>query len=347
VSVAAQTFAGIKTFTSAIIASAGIQVASLFNTNGTGASDVGVKVGVSTASGSVNATAKLASFMVGIGGTEVEKASVRSDGVVISRGLTIQTGDAFFPETGTTASAIYFSGGMTMRGSTGAGASDVAVKLGTSVADASVNTAAKLCGVYAGIGGTEVLKAYVSAQGGIWSLGAPNNSSNLTGARPAAMGSYNANIVAAALWLNSDTPTVSNYVIGATSSGGLGMVAGTNINAPTGSQTAFIFGGNGVSVATIVASGRLDQSGTDSTGTPGAATINKPIGKSAIAAAASSVVITNSLVTATSHIIITPHARDTTCKELIAVPAAGLFTVSGSANATAALPFSWRVSGLL
>lgn len=83
VGLVAQTFAGIKTFTSTVIASAGAQVASLFNTNGTGASDVGVKVGVSTADASVNATAHILSARTGIGGTEVEKWWVAKGGPVM------------------------------------------------------------------------------------------------------------------------------------------------------------------------------------------------------------------------------------------------------------------------
>lgn len=83
VSLGAQTFAGAKTFTSAIIASAGVQLSALWNTNGTGASDVGVKVGVSTADGSANAAAKLLLVCTGIGGTEVEKFYVRKDGGVV------------------------------------------------------------------------------------------------------------------------------------------------------------------------------------------------------------------------------------------------------------------------
>lgn len=80
VSLGAQIFAGAKTFTSAIIASAGIQLASLWNTNGTGSTDVGVKVGVSTQDGLVNANAKILSVRTGIGGTEVEKAYLLKSG---------------------------------------------------------------------------------------------------------------------------------------------------------------------------------------------------------------------------------------------------------------------------
>ncbi len=80
VNLVAQTFAGAKTFLATIVASAGIQVASLFNTNGTGASDVGVKVGVSTADGSVNSNATLFMVSTGIGGTEVQRLGVRTAG---------------------------------------------------------------------------------------------------------------------------------------------------------------------------------------------------------------------------------------------------------------------------
>jgi len=81
-----QTFAGVKTFLATIVASAGIQVASLFNTNGTGASDVGVMVGVSTADGSVNTGAKPFSVRTGIGGTEVEKFAVSKLGPYVRVG---------------------------------------------------------------------------------------------------------------------------------------------------------------------------------------------------------------------------------------------------------------------
>lgn len=79
----AQTIAGVKTFTALLVASAGIQVASLFNTNGTGASDVVVKVGTSTADGSVNANATLLSARTGVGGTEIEYFRVRKGGVFV------------------------------------------------------------------------------------------------------------------------------------------------------------------------------------------------------------------------------------------------------------------------
>ena len=223
----AQAFAGAKTFLGLIIASAGIQVASLFNTNGSGASDVVVKAGTSLADASVNAASALFAVRTGIGGTEADNFRVIKRGVLIGNGP----------------SSIYL---------------------------------------------TTVEGSYILDVG--------------------------------------------------------------NVRAATLNSTAYL----GCSVGGVfrfftdgAQFGRIDQSGTDSTGSPGAATINRPIGKSAIAIGAASVVITNSLVAAASHVVITPHARDATCKELIVVPAAGSFTVSGSANATAALPFSWEVKGLL
>lgn len=89
--------------------------------------------------------------------------------------------------------------------------------------------------------------------------------------------------------------------------------------------------------------GSLVADSSDSSGTPGAATINKPSGRSAIAAGAASAVITNSLVTAASHVFISPAVRDATGLLPIVVPAAGSFTVSTSANCTAALTFDWFV----
>ncbi len=90
--------------------------------------------------------------------------------------------------------------------------------------------------------------------------------------------------------------------------------------------------------------GMIAYRGTDSTGSPGAATIDRPSGKSSIALGASSVVITNALCSATSRVMISMHTRDATGLLPIVVPGAGSFTVSVSANATAAMPFSWEVN---
>lgn len=82
---------------------------------------------------------------------------------------------------------------------------------------------------------------------------------------------------------------------------------------------------------------------TDSSGTPGAATINKGSGRSAIASLAAAVTITNSVVTATSIVLIAPEDLDATLLTYKVVPAAGSFVVTGNAAATLDWKFRWAV----
>lgn len=88
---------------------------------------------------------------------------------------------------------------------------------------------------------------------------------------------------------------------------------------------------------------------TDSSNTPGAATINKPSGRSSIASGASSVVITNSLVTVDSHIFVNMQASDATTIHLKQVPGSGSFTVTSlsaanaTVNATSTVVFDWFI----
>lgn len=228
-----------------------------------------------------------------------------------------------------------------LSGPLGAGASDVVTKIGSTVADASVNATAKLDSIRTGIGGTEVEYAFISKTENFSSppLHTTGGPSGLTSGAHAWIGSYNGTTVAA-VWLGQATPSSTNYALFS------GVGSGTTINAPGGEAVHFR-NGSTVLMGSLGASGRLDLYGTDSTGTPGNATINKGTGKSSIALGAASVTITNSLCTAASRVMITPHARDATCVELIAVPGAGSFVVSGAAAATADLPFSWEVSNIL
>lgn len=83
---------------------------------------------------------------------------------------------------------------------------------------------------------------------------------------------------------------------------------------------------------------------TDTSASPGAATHpSTKQGRAAIALGASSAVITNALVTASSQIVLTLESADTTLKSIVAIPAAGSFTVTGNANATAAAKFSYSI----
>lgn len=78
-------------------------------------------------------------------------------------------------------------------------------------------------------------------------------------------------------------------------------------------------------------------------GTTGAQTINKPIGSVNFAAAATSLVVTNSLVTTSSIIVATVATNDATMKSVIAVAAAGSFTLFANAAATAETRVNFHV----
>jgi hypothetical protein len=78
----------------------------------------------------------------------------------------------------------------------------------------------------------------------------------------------------------------------------------------------------------------LDKTVT-AAGTTGAQTINKTVGSVNFAAAASSLVVTNSRVTTASVIVATVATDDATMKSVVAVSAAGSFTLTANAAATA------------
>lgn len=108
--------------------------------------------------------------------------------------------------------------------------------------------------------------------------------------------------------------------------------------------TSYLATSTGVPVIAATSSAGLVIRSTDSTGTPGAATINKPAGKVAIALGTSSVVVTNSLVTTSSSIIATLNTTDATLLYIKSVvPGSGSFTITGNANSTAAVNVSFLV----
>jgi hypothetical protein len=106
---------------------------------------------------------------------------------------------------------------------------------------------------------------------------------------------------------------------------------------------------NGTSIGATTRAGgffsSLNLTATDSTGTPGNVTNNSPSGRASFAAAASSVVVTNSNVSANSIIQITLlGAADATLDRVVGVTvAAGSFTVIGNAAATAAKGFMFTI----
>lgn len=81
--------------------------------------------------------------------------------------------------------------------------------------------------------------------------------------------------------------------------------------------------------------------------TAGAVTTNQLNGKASIAAAATSVVVTNALVNTTSKITaqISQSAADSTLTSILRViPAAGSFTITGNAAATADTEVQWNIA---
>lgn len=92
----------------------------------------------------------------------------------------------------------------------------------------------------------------------------------------------------------------------------------------------------------------VDPNTTDQSGSPGAATQNSATGLSAIAASASSVVITNSLCLAGSRVQawVQQASADATLLQVVRTSvAAGAFTIYGNAVATSAVVVAWEVTG--
>jgi hypothetical protein len=88
--------------------------------------------------------------------------------------------------------------------------------------------------------------------------------------------------------------------------------------------------------------GKILFATTDSTGTPGNATVNKPSGQAKIAAAASTITITNSFLTTASIPIVVLQASDATCTQVLrVVPASGSFTATVNAACTASTQIGW------
>lgn len=120
------------------------------------------------------------------------------------------------------------------------------------------------------------------------------------------------------------------------SKGYKGYLAGTVVNLPVGEEAA------------LVAQGLATTSAVAST-TTGNVTANVLTGICAIAAGASSIVITNELVNAASHItayVSQATADGTLLRVERVVAAAGSFTIYGTANATATTLIAWKVENI-
>jgi hypothetical protein len=116
----------------------------------------------------------------------------------------------------------------------------------------------------------------------------------------------------------------------------------SNVNTATGGGTTWGFYGAGTAPNFFAGDMRFDKTVT-AAGTTGAQTINKNAGTVNFAAAATSLVVTNSRVTANSIIIATVATSDATMKTVIAVAGAGSFTLTANAAATAETRVNWLV----
>lgn len=104
------------------------------------------------------------------------------------------------------------------------------------------------------------------------------------------------------------------------------------VTLPTSTETALIAAG-------------LATASTAASTTTGNVTANVPSGKVAFAAAATSVVITNTLIDASSKVYaaISQASADTTLTALRVVPAAGSVTIFANAAATATTLVDWAI----
>lgn len=120
--------------------------------------------------------------------------------------------------------------------------------------------------------------------------------------------------------------------------GGTGLATLTANQIPYGNGTAAFQSSANLtydgSIFTIKANIVVDKTIT-APGTTGAQTINKTAGSVNFAAAAASLVVTNSLVTTSSIILATVGTNDATMRSVQAVAAAGSFTLFANAAATA------------
>lgn len=119
--------------------------------------------------------------------------------------------------------------------------------------------------------------------------------------------------------------------------------AGTNATI-TNAYALWVDAGTSRLDGTVLFNGAITADTTDSSGTPGAATINKPSGKVSIAIGASSVTVTNSLVTSASTVLAVLQFVDATATQILSVvPGSGSFVITANATATAATKVAFLV----
>lgn len=385
VSIAAQTFAGDKTFTGKVIGT------TICNTNGTGASDIAIKAGTTTADASVNATAKLLSLRTGIGGSEVEKFYVLKGGETRS-GVGSGSNVAYGPS-GDDNTGIWFPAGDTINLVTGGTLRLQVTATGASLFQGAISMPASTLFTI----GNGFSTVYESASGVLtWAgrfshagtfkvgsaLGAGSTDVGTVNGFDTADGSVHAS---AKLWSLRTGIGASEveYVFarkgeftfwgtGTTivkwDGGGANhweMRAAPGANWELGNNSITYMGcrisdgycfsqygfemnptGTQATVKTNSTGVRLDQRGLDRRATVGNDSPgNYAMGINTLASGATTCTITTTMATTASHVEITWLA-DPGARDWVTL-ASGSFTVNLSAAPGADKSFSWRISGLL
>lgn len=227
------------------------------------------------------------------------------------------------PQSGTYQGGTNF---IALQAPSGGSSGDVCVKLGTTLADGSVNSQAKLVSVRTGLGGSEVEHLTVLSQLASCTL---IKGSDQTQPSNAALGSNTTDLFISqgAYRFLVLGPSVGARLYGGSDNKLVGFDSGGNLYLASEDKAIAI-------------------SGTDSSASPGAATINKANGISAIANGASSVKITNSLASTARHILVTFHGDHGAARWWVVRNADG-FTVTLSGAASADTAFSWALSTMI
>ena len=327
---------------------AGSTFLKIYSNIGTSASDVACKIGSYVADASFNALAKIASFCTGIDGTEVESIYFKKGGVLggSALGLTLETtstNGVVVKAQGTTICSFMAGGG-------------VAPALNTGYA-IYMNGGA-LCGIDWGAQSTG-MHLVTEAADGASALALDVNTISAWSNAGARLAKFKTNGVSK-LEINTNGDIIAPAGVGSGFFRGSSVSAGAlSINDSVGASlkygnmnfqmdgSAMHFRNEALSeLSTLASTGLWSHYGTDGSATTGAQTINKPTGKAKIGSGVSSVVITNSLVTAGSRVEVFWEGDHGAARWWV-VPGAGLFTVTLSGNSTAAAVFSFGVKGII
>jgi len=144
---------------------------------------------------------------------------------------------------------------------------------------------------------------------------------------------------------STNTQSANCVYIGNTAKASADAVTNENVfgyNATGIGSNSCVLGSSAVTKCQIFGDIILDKTVTAG-GTTGAQTINKTVGSVNFAAGATSLVVTNNRVTASSIIIATVATADATMKSVVAVAASGSFTLTANAAATSETRVNWIV----